>query len=119
MIKYILVFFDYKSDAFGANEQLIKATIQNLWNGIYKNRSLKISPNTLLVRLFDSDLISYPYPKECVEDVFNEEYQKTEGIAYDLSSIYTYVLPVEIEDIVIQLRGFEREIELFNGLEER
>lgn len=119
MKKYSLVFFDYEIDYFGANKQLIQATIQSLWNGIYKNRSIKLSPNTFLVRLFESDVSNFPYPKDCVEDTLNEEWQKTEGIDYDLDRIKIYVVPVKLEDIENQLRIFEKEISYIDGLEEK
>lgn len=119
MSKYNLVFFDYQLDAFGANQQLIQATIQNLLTGIYKNRSLILSTNTLLVTLFDSDFTSYPYPKECVEDVLSDEWQKTKGIDYDFSSIHIYVVPIQLEDIASQLSRFQREIKFLNALKEK
>lgn len=116
--KYLLVFFDSKKTAFFNNAKLIEDCINELWRNTYKNQSIKLSLNTLLIRVFADDLDNFPYPKNHIEDVFSNI--PTNGdIVEELKTMNTYILPVTLKSIEDQTIGFEKEIAFLENIKEK
>ena len=103
---YLLVFFDYEDDILG-EESLIEDTIEHLHTIEYRNLSIKLSHHCLLIKTFEDELQSYPYPFDIVDNVLVEQVRK-----FNLyqPKIAFYVLPVELESIEKNLIGLENEI---------
>jgi len=112
-INYILVIFDYKIGHYNSNND-IETLIEFLRTHTYRNRCIKISENTLLLRVFEADMNSYPYPKEQIEDAISELFEK-KIFSYE-NVLNIYCLPVNLKDIDTEILNFEKEIEYINGL---
>jgi hypothetical protein len=113
--KYLLVYFDNAAYIHNEVDEYISECIQLLWSDIYRNKCLKLSSNTLLLRVFESDFDSYPYPKDRIDDVramVHSNYQ----LNYYISALKTYVLPINLIDIKDQTDGLEKELEYLEQL---
>lgn len=111
--QYFIVFFDYEND-YNDEEEIIKDTIEQLWSSDYKNLSLKLSKNVLLIKVFQSDLENYPYPENIVDDALcNVSSKKDEKLHY--STLKFFVLPIDLKDIESHLHDFKPEMEYLKG----
>lgn len=113
---YILAIFDTKLDCYNVDEVFIQAIIELLRTETFRNKSIQISKNTLLIRVFDVDFNSYPYPKNQIDDSISELIQKEIFSYDDVKNLNIYCLPVNLKDIDSEVLNFEREIDYLNEL---
>lgn len=113
---YTLAFFDNKLDCNDVDEDFIQAIIELLRTETFRNKSIQISKNTLLIRVFDVDFNSYPYPNDQIDDAISELIHKKIFSYDDVKNLNIYCLPVNLKDIDSALLNFEREIDYLNGL---
>jgi hypothetical protein len=116
MIKrYLILVFDYNLKQYD-NESYIQEIIELLRTDTYRNKSIQISKQTLLIRVFDENMNSYPYPKDLVDYAITDLIQEEVFSYADIANLNYYCLPTSLKDIEIQTRGFEREIEYLDAL---
>lgn len=116
--KYILVYFDSKESNFSTIHKFISSCIEQIWSDTYRNRCLKLSNNTVLVRVFESDFESYPYPKDRIDDVI-ALVQFENQFGFDISTLKTFVLPIHLDDIKDQTFGLEKELAFLENLTDK
>ncbi len=113
--KYILIIFDFKIDTH-KDADCIQHIINILRTETYRNKSIQISERTLLVRVFDNDFLNYPQPKDLVDYAINDLIKQELFLHHNIEYLYYYCLGVNLKDIELQTRGFERKIEYFENL---
>lgn len=114
--KYILIVFDYKLDIY-QDVDCIQHIINILRTETYRNKSIQISQRTLLVRVFDNDLLNYPYPKDLVDYAISVLIKQELFLYQHIEFLYYYCLGVNLKDIELQTKGLDNEIKYLDALE--
>lgn len=107
--KYFLIFFDFEDDISGEGK-IVKATIDELHTVYYKNRSLKISWNVLLIKPLKTDFSS---PQSTVDSTFCEQVKKHNFYFHEGINFFT--LPVDIETISYYANKFKKELDYIDS----
>ena len=103
--QYFVVFFDYDNNSHN-EEQIVKGVMERLRTFYYKNLSLKLSNNVLLIRVFKDNLRSSIEIN--IDDALSEQSSELKSDNY---KIRFFVIPVNLKDIQSHLSGFENEME--------
>jgi len=74
-----------------------------------------LSNSTVLLRVFESDFNSYPYPKDRIDDVIATVQFENE-FDCEISTLKRYVLPFNLDDIKDQTFSLEKELEFLEKL---
>jgi len=109
-LQFALVVIDYKVNTF-ENKSIIPLILEKLRLDIYRNQSLLISKQTLLVKLYKGDLDDYiSNPKYHIEDIIIELEENEECFSIDFDDFNIYCLPINVDDFENELAPFQKEI---------
>lgn len=113
MIKFRIIFFDYDSGCENIVKYFIDDVIERVRSVDYRNKSIRISENTILIRIIDNEypIINYDYLNEINEST--EFYR--EGF-FQINDISIYNFTVDL-DYVRNNIGFSNEVEYLTKLE--
>lgn len=113
MVKFRLIFFDYNPGYENIVTVFIDDVIERIRTVDYRNKCIRISENTLLIRITNDD---YPYIDNdyLLEIKESNEFYK-DGF-FQLSDISIYKFIVDSEYIKNNISGFSNEIEYLTNL---
>lgn len=113
MVKFRIIFFDYYPGYKNIVRVFIDDVIERIRTVDYRNKCIRVSENTLLIRIIGNDypIINYDYLYEVKES--NEFYK--DGF-FQLSDITIYNFIVDLEYIKNNISGFSNEIEYLTNL---
>lgn len=112
--KYYFVIFDYERD-FSEERKIVEATIKELHTFYYKNRSLIISPNALLVKQFQENIIYHNSVHHNVDSAFCEIVREQKYLFYD--NIHFFALPIELDTIAYYANKFKKELDYIDSMD--
>ena len=117
--KYILATFDYELNSYDDDDDYIQLIIEKLRtdNYYYCNKSIQIAKRMLLIRVFNNDLNTYPYPKDRIDELISE-LVSNEVFSYDdVKDLIYYCFPINVNEWKTLIRGFDNEIKYLDALE--
>lgn len=113
MVKFRIIFFDY----YPGYENIVKVFIDDVIERIrtvdYRNKCIRISENTLLIRIIGND---YPYiNNDYLQEVKENNKYYREGF-FEINDISIYDFIVDLEYVKSKFSIFSNEIEYLTNL---
>lgn len=96
MNNFYIVFFDILRNIY-CEEKIVQNVIEKLSTYYYRNCSIKISKNVILIYIPQNEINRYPSLNVVVEEAMQEEYDTIQ--LENTNYINQFVLPIQLKDL--------------------